>query len=180
MKAHQSTLSARRPALTGSVIAVLLVILSSPLLAQTSLGDLASQGGVDWMAGRWVAMDDQGQEIVLIYAWQLDKHVLSCQLKMPEFEYQGMILNLASEEKITQVGADNKGRTSQGVWEGSYYGEATLTLTQTNAYGQTEITEFRYSQPDSRTMKIEIYPVSGSGVSTFPRTTVEFTRKAAK
>ncbi len=162
--------------IAAMVVAALLLAFPTTTKAQASLGDLVQEGNAEWLIGTWVATDDMGQEMVLSYQWQLNKHMLSIKLKTPEFQYQGIIIFLQSEEKVIQVGADNQGRTGKGDWTGEY-GIARLTHTLTGDYGQTETTEFAHSQVDKNTMKIDVYEVSRSGAAVYPSSTIKLKRK---
>jgi hypothetical protein len=162
--------------LAAMVVAALMLVFPATTKAQASLGDLVQEGNAEWLIGTWVATDDMGQETVLSYKWQLNKHMLSIKLKTPEFQYQGVIIFLQAEEKVIQVGADNQGRTGKGNWTGEY-GIARLTHTLTGDYGQAETTEFAHSQVDKNTMKIDVYEVSNSGTAVYPSSTIKLTRK---
>lgn len=166
----------RKSALAALAVTALLLVFPAVTQAQPSLGDLVQEGNAEWLIGTWVATDDMGQEMVLSYQWQLNKHMLSIKLKTPEFQYQGIIIFLQSEEKVIQVGADNQGRTGKGSWEGDY-GIARLTHTLTGDYGMTETTEFAHSQVDKNTMKIDVYEVKNSGAAVYPSSTLKFKRK---
>jgi len=101
---------------TFLAVAAILIILTAGAGAQEKLGDLVTEGGFDWMMGKWVAETDEGQELQIIYKWELDKHLVTVHLKWPNYEYRGMIFYLPSEDKIVQVGLDNKGGNGRGTW----------------------------------------------------------------
>ncbi len=80
-----------KPRNTFLAVAAVLVILAAGASAQQKLGDLVTEGGFDWIAGKWVAETDEGQELQIIYKWELDKHLVTVHLKWPNYEYRGLI-----------------------------------------------------------------------------------------
>ena len=67
------------------------------------LGDLVSEGGYEWMIGKWLATDDD-QKYSVEYKWMLDKNAVATEVKMADFAYQGMIMYLPAREEIIQAG----------------------------------------------------------------------------
>src|SRR4030043_252295 len=110
---------ARRAKLRNTILALaaILVIASTGGSAQEKLGDVVTEGGFDWIIGGWEATGDQGDKIELVYKWELDKHLVTMQLKWPNNEYRAMIFYNPTEEKIVQITVDNQGGTGKGTWE---------------------------------------------------------------
>jgi hypothetical protein len=170
---------AKRSNLRNTILAVaaILVIASTGANAQQKLGDLVSEGGYDWMIGSWEATGDQGDKIELIYKWELDKHLLTMQLKLPDNEYRAMIFYKPAEEKIVQITVDNKGGTGKGTWEPDG-DKAVLKHEHTGSDWETNKMGFAHSKVDANTMNWEILELDSSGeVSDYPMFTVEFKRQ---
>ena len=104
----------RKTLLAGAAV---LFILVGGARAQQKLGDLVTEGGFDWMIGRWAATTDQGDKIDIVYKWELDKHMISVHFKWPGYEHRGMIFYVPTEDKIVQIGVDNQGGSGKGTWE---------------------------------------------------------------
>ena len=159
------------------VIFVGLVIWTSGAAAQQSLGDLVAEAGFDWMIGNWVATTDDGSELVAVYQWQLNRHLVSTHLKAGRFESRGMIYYLPGEDSVVQVSVDNMGGSSKGIWnpEGD---RAVCRLDYTQRTGETMKMEFIYSKVDADTMKVVMYGVDESGqLADEPWATLEYKRQ---
>ncbi len=86
-------------------------------MVKESLGDLVSEAGFDWIVGSWVAETEEGQKYEIVYKWELNKHAITVHFKRGDYEHHSMIFYMASEDKIVQIGADNRGGTSKGAWQ---------------------------------------------------------------
>lgn len=162
---------------TFLAVAAILIILAAGASAQQKLGDLVTEGGFDWMMGKWVAETNEGQELQIIYKWELDKHLLTVHLKWPNYEYRGMIFYLPSEDKIVQVGLDNRGGNGRGTWEADG-NKAVNKYEHTGADGQTNKMGMAHSKVDANTMKLEIYEMYSTGeLADYPSFTVEYKRQ---
>jgi len=158
-------------------VATILVILAAGARAQQKLGDLVTEGGFDWMIGRWAATTDQGDKIDIVYKWELDKHMISVHLKWPGYEHRGMIFYVPTEEKIVQIGLDNQGGSGKGTWDADG-NKAVHKYEHTGADGQTNKMGMAHSKVDADTMKVEVYEVYSSGeLSDYPSFTVEYKRQ---
>ncbi len=154
-----------------------LLVWASAAAAQEKLGDLVTEGGFDWMIGDWTATTDQGDRVDLVWKWELDKHMLSVHLKWPNYEYRGMIYYVPAEEKVVQVGADNRGGNGKGLWEANG-SKAVNKYEHTDAGGQIHEMGMVHSRGDNDTMKLEIYEVSDSGaLGESPVFTTEYKRQ---
>jgi hypothetical protein len=159
------------------VLAAGLLIWTSAAAAQQKLGDLVTEGGFDWMIADWTATTDQSDKISLVWTWELDKHMLSVHLKWPNYAYRGMIYYIAAEDKIVQVGVDNRGGNGKGIWENG--GEkAILKYEHTDAEGEIHKMGMVHSQVDNDTMKMEIFEMQDSGgFGESPVLTTEYKRQ---
>jgi len=163
-----------------SVLAAVLVILATGAKAQQSLGDIVKEYGFDWIIGKWVGQTDEGNKIHVIYNWQCDKHLVTINLKWPDYEHRGMIFYVPSKNEVVQIGVDNEGSTCQGTWDVDG-DKACLRIEQTRPDGQTRKMAIVYSKVDARTMKTEVYGVDEAGkLTNEPRGTLEYQRKAVK
>ena len=162
---------------TFLAVAAILIILAAGASAQQKLGDLVTEGGFDWMMGKWVAETNEGQELQIIYKWELDKHLLTVYFKIGSYEHRGMIFYVPTEDKIVQIGADNQGGNGRGTWEPDG-NKAVLKYEHTEADGQTNKTGLAHSKVDANTMKVEVYEVYSTGeLSDYPSFTVEYKRQ---
>ena len=144
------------------VLAAVLVILATGAKAQQKLGDLVTEGGFDWMIGKWVGETDEGQRIEVVYKWELNKHMVSVHYKGDDFEYRGMILYMAAEDKVVQIGIDNRGSTSKGEWEADG-DKAVVKSEYTQANGEKGKFGIVHSKVDANTMKAGMYAVESTG-----------------
>ena len=155
-----------------------LVILTSVAAAQEEkLSELVAEAGLDWMIGRWTAVTDEGQELQMLYKWELNKHLVSMSFKMGEFEGRGMIFYSVSENNVVQVGVDNRGGSNKGIW----YPEADKAIAKldyTQANGDTGKIGIVHSKVDAKTMKVAWHGVEESGeLSEEPFGTLEYKRQ---
>jgi hypothetical protein len=138
--------------------AAILIICSGSAVAQQSFRDLAKEYGVDWLAGRWTATTDDGTEIQLVYRWELEGHLLSVELKMGEYVSRGMIFFITGEEKVVQMGVDNRGGRSKGTWE-EQDGKLVSKSERIDADGNVQKSAAVYTKVDAKTIKIALYGV---------------------
>ncbi len=158
-------------------VAAVLVILATGASAQQKLGNLVTEGGFDWMMGKWAAETDEGQEMHIIYKWELDKHLLTVHYKIGRYEFRGMIFYVPTEEKIVQIGADNRGGSGKGIWDADG-NKAVHKYEHTGADGQTNKMGLAHSKVDANTMKVEVYDVYSTGeLADYPSFTAEFKRQ---
>ena len=162
---------------TFLAMTAILVILAGGAGAQQKLGDLVTEGGFDWMMDKWQATTDQGDKVELVYKWELDKHLVTIQLKFTNYEYRGMIFYVPAEEKIVQIGADNQGGSGKGTWDADG-NKAVLKTEHTGPDSQTNKIGYAFSKVDADTMKVEAYEVYSSGeLADYPNFTAEFKRQ---
>ena len=144
------------------VIAAGLVIWTSAAAAQEKLGDLVEEAGFNWMIGRWTATTDDGQEIEMTYRWSLDRYMATVDFKMGEYAYRGMIFYVPSEQKVVEIGVDNRGGTAKGTWD--MEGEKVVSKSErTQANGEIMKAAMLHSKVNGKTMKVTVYQVESNG-----------------
>ena len=159
-------------------VAALLALGLGSAVAQQKLGDLVSEAGFDWMAGKWVAYSDEGTKIELEYKWALDKHAIMMDFKMGEFRYQALAIYVASRQEVIHIGADNQGGTWKGAWDAEA-DAAVLRLEQTKVDGEVEKADVVHAKVDAKTMKVTMYGVDASGYRALnPAAVLDFKRQA--
>lgn len=162
------------------VVAVLLVVCAACASAQEKLGDLVSEGGYEWIIGRWVATTDEGQTVYFQYDWGLDKRVVLVDLGMGGFQYRGLVMFAPARQEIFEVGADSRG----GIWKGTWQeesGDLVHRVEHTGVSGEVNKGEIVYSRGDADTMTVGIYAVDGSGFrSAEPWSKLTYKRQAAR
>jgi hypothetical protein len=159
------------------ILAVGLLIWTSTATAQEKLGDLVAEMGFDWLAGRWKATTDDGQEIELSYRWSLDRHLAIVDFKMGEYASHSMIYYDPVEQKIVEVGVDNRGGTGKGTWDMEDE-KAVSKSDRRGADGQAMKVALLHSKVDAKTMKIEVFSVDDSDQrADDPWATLEFKRQ---
>lgn len=163
-----------RTILAGAAIVVILTVGAG---GQQGLGELVTMGGFEWLIGDWVATTDQVGEIHSFYKWGLNKNLITIDFKMDEFEGRGMIYYVPAENKVVQVGVDNRGGIAKGIWdaEGDKF---VARLKYTPAEGEIRRMASVHSKVDAETMKVEFYEVdSDSWLADEPRYTLEYKRQ---
>jgi len=143
-------------------VMALLALFVVPAAAQQSLGDLVSQGGYDWLIGKWLATTDEGGQLRFEHKWALDRNTMLVDFQMGGFRLQGMIVFIPSREEVIQISADNQGGTWKGTWRDEY-GDAVHRTEQTRPDGQTWKAEIVYTRVDADTMKTTMYAVDSDG-----------------
>ncbi len=158
----------------------ILFIWAGSAVAQQSLRDIAKEYGSDWLAGRWAATTDDGTEIQLVYRWELEGHLLSVELKMGEYVSRGMIFFVPDEEKVIQVGVDNRGGRSKGTWE-EQDGKLVSKSERIDAEGNVQKSAAVFSKVDAKTIKIALYGVDQYDELSFePWGTMDFKQQVRK
>jgi len=165
--------------LRNNILAVvaILVILATVASAQQKLGDLVTEGGFDWMIGKWQATTDQGDKVDLVYKWELDKNLITMGFKIGDFEGRGMIYYVPAENKVVQVGVDNRGGIAKGTWDADG-DKAVARLEYTPVDGEIRRMASVHSKVDANTMKEEYYTMDSDGrLAEEPRGTLEYKRQ---
>jgi len=128
-----------------------------------TLGDLISQGGYEWLVGKWTATkEDRTYQVEHIPI--LNKHAAIVNVKIGDFQFQGMITYSPTSREISQVGADTQGRIWKGTWEQGDEG-AVLKTDVTKNDGTTQKLKLVYIKGDSDTLKTKEYSVEGDSAT---------------
>ena len=159
------------------VLAAGLVIWTSAVAAQEKLGDLVEEAGFNWMIGRWTATTNDGLEIEMLYRWGLDRYLATVDFKMGEYAYRGMIFYVPTEQKVVEVGVDNRGGTAKATWD--IEGEKVVSKGERiQGNGETVRVAIINSKVNNKTMKMELYSIDSSGERAYePWATLEFKRQ---
>ena len=148
------------------------------------LGDIVSEGGYEWLIGKWVGNEnDRTYEVE--YRSILDKHAGSVDLKLGDFKYLGIITYAANRQEVVEFGADTLGRTWKIVWEQD--GSNLVNKSQvTKPDGTAQKLQHVYTKIDNDTFNVKLYGIAADGTRTSePLEQVTFKRqkpaeKAAK
>ncbi len=159
------------------LLTVGLVIWTSSAAAQEKLGDLVEEADFNWMIGKWKATTDDGQEIEMSYRWGLDRYLATYDFKMGEFAYRGMIFYVPTEQKVVEIGVDNRGGTAKATWD--IEGEKAVSKSERiQADGETVRMAIINSKVNNKTMKMMLYGTDSSGEQADePWATLEFKRQ---
>ncbi len=141
------------------------------------LGDLMAQGDYEWLAGKWLASDNEGQ-YALEHAWTLDKHAMLVDLKIGDFLYHGMVVYVPAQQEIIQVGADSMGGVWKGTWSQGYDG-AVHKVEYTGADGMARNMEHVYVKTDNDIFQVKEYRIENGSRSSEARRTLTFKRQKA-
>ena len=172
---NRQKISKRRNTLLA--VAAILVICAAGASAQQRLGDLVTEYGFDWMMGEWVASTNEGEKIHSFYKWELNKNLVTLGFKMGEFEGRGMIYFVPAEDKVVQVGVDNRGGIAKGTWDADG-DKAVARLEYTPAEGDIRRMASVHSKVDAETMKVEFYAMDSNGqLAEEPWGTLEYKRQ---
>jgi len=141
-----------------------------------TLGDLISEGGYEWLIGKWLATNE-GRTYELEHKPILDRHAALVDVKIGDFKYQGMVMYGPARQEIMQIGADNMGGTWNGTWEEGDEG-AVHKVAVTRPDGTTQKLQLVYLKADNDTLKTKEYPVDASGGrAATPRDELTFKRQ---
>jgi len=124
-----------------------------------TLADLVSQGGYEWLIGKWGATKDD-RTYQLEHTPILDKHAALVNVKIGDFQYRGMVTYAPASQEIAQVGVDNMGRIWKGTWEQGDEG-AVHKVDVTRADGTTQKIQIVYIKGDNDTLKTKEYTIEG-------------------
>jgi len=162
------------------ILAAGLTVWASGAAAQEKLGDIMREEGLNWMVGKWMAKTDEGQKIQLTYRWSIKKYLVTVDLKMGDYAYHGMIFFVPTEEKIVEIGVDNRGATSKVTWD--IEGDKTVSKGERiQADGKVVRAAIFHSKTDAETMKIEIYGLSSSDeLAEKPWSTLQYRKQSPK
>jgi hypothetical protein len=156
---------------------MLMVVMGSQAISQESLKEVVTNEGFAWMAGRWKATTDEGQELLLVYQWTLNGHAIISDFKMgDDYMSHGIIYYLSSDEKVLQVTVDSRGLNTKSEWKIDEDKAVSITEGK-DEWGETTVMAIVHSKVDNNTMKVELCPVENGQVGDTPVTGVEFKRQ---
>ncbi|MHC4462441.1 MAG: hypothetical protein ACYS6W_01485 [Planctomycetota bacterium] len=162
---------------TVFLVMAILIICSGWAAAQQSFRDLAKEYGHDWLAGRWTATTGDGSKILLVYKWELNGHLITVDFKMGEYASRGMMFYVPGEEKVVQVGVDNRGGRSKGIWD-AQDGKLVSKSEYVDAEGNVRKSASVYTKVDAKTIKIALYGLDEDGeLGDEPWFTMDFKRE---
>lgn len=145
--------------------------------ADKSLGELATEAGVDWLMGQWQMENDDADAPTLSFKGELDNHVVVVSYKDQNMETKGMIFLPPGTMEPKYHAGDNKGGVGTGVWSAEE-SKAILKHTHTDADGKVSKMAFTFAKLDSKSMELRIYELdSQNQLGSDARTTVKFVRK---
>jgi len=162
----------------GTVLLVLSAIglLGGAATGQSALEKMVEEGQMGWLIGRWTTTTDEGENIVLVYRWQLDRNMISVYFKMGDYAYQGMIFCVPGEEKVVEMGVDSRGSTVKCQWDVTWDG-AVSKRESTQVDGQKQSMAIETSKVDKNTMKMKLYAMEYGSISGDPWATLQFKRQ---
>ncbi|MCK4998267.1 MAG: hypothetical protein KAS23_01990 [Anaerohalosphaera sp.] len=157
------------------VLLALAVVMGGSAFGE-SLKDLAEQEGVSWLAGRWKATTDEGEEISLSYRWAVEGNAIIVDTKIGEVTSHGMIYFSEDEQQVKQISVDSKGKVTKSTWD-VQYGKLVLKTSMTDEYGQTEKMGITFEKTNDKTMKVELYNIEYGELSYNSWAQLEFKRQ---
>jgi hypothetical protein len=149
------------------VFAALLVLAAGVAIGQESLKQIVEQEGFGWMAGKWKAATDDGQEILMGWEWAVKGHAIVTTFKMGDRSSQGMIYYDAEQQQVRQFSVDSRGRATKATWD-VQDGKAIARTKMTDEYGQRTDIAIAYSKADANTMKVGVYGLEDGELSESP------------
>ncbi|MHC4166696.1 MAG: hypothetical protein ACYSWQ_07050 [Planctomycetota bacterium] len=162
--------------LKSLVIVAMLVAMGSVAIGQESLKEVVEQQGFGWMAGKWKATTEDGQEILLAYQWAVKGHAIVTTFKMGDSSSQGMIYFDADQQQVRQFSVDSRGRATKATWE-VQDGKAIARTRMTDEYGESTDVAIAYSKVDATTMKVAVYGLEDGELSEYPWFEVNFKKQ---
>ncbi|NQT01769.1 MAG: hypothetical protein HQ580_07095 [Planctomycetes bacterium] len=152
----------RNTILAGAAVVVILTVGAG---GQQGLGELVTMSGFEWLIGNWEATTDEGDKVDLVYKWELNKNLITLGFKVGDFEGRGMIYYVPAENKVVQIGVDNRGGVAKGTWDAD--GEKAVARLEytpsTPADGVRRRMASVLSKVDANTMKEEFYEMDSDG-----------------
>ena len=162
----------------GRVLLVLsaIVLLGGAAMGQSALENMVEEGQMGWLPGRWTTTTDDGESIVLVYQWQLNKNMISVYFKAGDYSYRGMIFCVPGEEKVVEVGVDSKGSMVKSEWDATWDG-AVSKREASQADGEKQSMGITKSKVDKDTMKMKLFTMEYGDLSDDAFATLEFKRQ---
>ncbi|MHC4324177.1 MAG: hypothetical protein ACYSUX_07880 [Planctomycetota bacterium] len=158
------------------VLMIVLVTIGNAAIGQESLKDVVEEQGFAWMAGKWKAATDDGQEIVLAFQWAVKGHAIVSSFKMGENSSQGMIYFDVDQQQVRQFSVDSRGRTTKATWD-IQDSKAISKTKMTDEYGQATDVAIAYSKIDGTDMKVEVYGLENGEISDYSWFEINFKKQ---
>ncbi|MBN1506468.1 MAG: hypothetical protein JW955_06460 [Sedimentisphaerales bacterium] len=124
-----------------------------------TLGDMVSQGGYEWLIGKWTATKD-GRTYQLEHIPILDQHAALVRVAIDDFKYCGIVTYAPARQEIAQIGADNMGRVWKATWEQGDEG-AVHKAEVSRPDGTVQKMQIVYIRGDNDTLKTKEYSIEG-------------------
>lgn len=179
MNSNVKTANITLTRLTRLTLTLAMGLLLGPatLEAQQTLRDIAEEGGVTWLIGKWTGYSQRGSEVEVEYEWELDGHAVELELEMGQGGYKGLIfLNPEGGEEAIEVGGDSGGGMTRAVWREDY-GQLISERVSTRPGGEIMRIAIISESTGPNTMKATVHRLSADGViSSEALDTVKFTR----
>ena len=157
------------------VLMVVLVAVGNVSIGQENLKGVVEEQGFGWMAGKWKATTDDGQEILMSYQWAVNGHAIVTTFKMGDRSSQGMIYLDAEQQQVKQFSVDSRGRATNATWD--VQGSKAIAKTKmTDEYGQTTDIAIAYSKVDND-MKAEVFGIENGELSDYAWFEVTFKKQ---
>ena len=145
--------------------------------AQQNLGELVAEAGVDWMIGQWQFTTDNGDDLILEFGADLDKHMGTVRYKDQRTESKGIVLLDPSSKEVKYYSVNNRGAFGTGTWTVED-NKAVLKFKQTDADGATMRMGLAFAKVDANTMEVQIFELGDSDkLGDEARFTAKFKRK---
>lgn len=144
--------------------------------AQATLEDMVSQGNAGWMMGKWETQSDDGNTVMLDFAWDLDKKVIVLHGKIGEMEFKGYSAIEPGGTEVKYVGFDNRGTVTKGAW-GMEAEELTLRLESKSAERTAKMAAV-FTGSASEGLQVRLHSVNDAGALATPARTTLKLKKA--
>jgi hypothetical protein len=144
---------------------IVLVAVGNVVIGQESLKSVVEEQGFGWMAGKWKATTDDGQEILMSYQWAVNGHAIVTTFKMGDRASQGMIYLDAEQQQVKQLSVDSRGRATNAIWD-VQDGKAIAKTKMTDEYGQATDIAIAYTKIGND-MKAEVFGIENGELSEY-------------
>jgi hypothetical protein len=145
--------------------------------AEKSLGELASEAGVEWLLGQWQLEGDDADGPTLVFKGELDNHVVAVTYKDQRSETKGMIFLPPGTIEPKYYSGDDKGGVGIGAWSVED-NKAVLKNKHTDSEGRTIKMAITFEKLDDKSMEVKIFDLDDQNkLGSDARMTAKFVRK---
>jgi hypothetical protein len=141
------------------LLALFCLTAAAPTLRASSLSEIVSSAGTEWIMGKWNSEDGN---INLTYTWKLDKNAVGTAFKMGGRESEGMSVLKPGTDEVVYGSVDNEGTVSSGKW-GEFNSNPTLFTTTTKQDGTARKMAIEHIKTDADTMTVKLYAIGSDG-----------------